>query len=146
MKCEPAPSEIETRRPFPLQCEAEVDLTGATIHYKAFGTSWTTVAMTADGGVFRGTIPCKALGNTGSLKFYVEGVDGDEVAAAFGSKDDPKSADITSETTADPPAFPGEEPPARCSIATERRNAAGGTNNALVPLRPARPVRPLRCV
>ncbi len=114
--CKPAPTEIETRRPVPLQCETDKDITGAKLHYKSFSGQWETVVMEQDQGNWRGTIPCKVTQNTGKLKFYVEGKDGDEVAVTFGSKDKPKTADVVSETSADPPAFPEEEAPARCGL------------------------------
>lgn len=117
--CKPSPSEIETRRPVPLSCESDKDVASAKLVYKSFGSSWTTLAMEADAGAFRATIPCSATQNTGKLVYYVQGLDGSgAVVAALGTKDQPNQADVVSETTADPPAFPGEEPPARCGIDT----------------------------
>ena len=72
--CTPALTEIETRRPVPMQCESDAELSSAVIHYKD---------RSGDGGwshpvrrwnktspeAWRGTIPCSATQNTGSLKF-----------------------------------------------------------------------------
>jgi hypothetical protein len=115
--CTPALGEIETRRPVPLQCDSDKALTAAKLHYKSFGSEWTTLPMTQHEGLWRATIPCAATQNTGKLYYFVEGIDGSKsVVAALGSKEGAKQADVVSETTADPPSFPAEEPPARCGI------------------------------
>jgi len=115
--CAPSPTEIETRRPVPLQCETDADLASATLHYKTFEGGWASVKMAQEAGAWRGTIPCSATQNTGKLRYYVEGADTDgKVVAKLGDKGKPNTADIVSETSADPPAFPEEEPPARCSV------------------------------
>jgi len=115
--CAPAPTEIETRRPFPLQCEAEDKIAKVELHYKAFNTGWHTVQMHLQEGSFRATIPCSATQNTGSLLYYAEGFDASgQSAAEYGSEDAPKTADVVSETTAAPPSYPDEQPPARCSL------------------------------
>ena len=115
--CAPSPSEIETRRPVPLSCESDKDITSARLIYKAFGTDWTTLRMDAKEGTFRATIPCGATQNTGKLVYYAQGLDADgAVVVSSGSKEQPNSADVVSESTADPPAFPSEEPPARCGV------------------------------
>ncbi|HVW29938.1 MAG TPA: hypothetical protein VHC69_31465 [Polyangiaceae bacterium] len=116
--CAPAPTEIETRRPFPLQCEADDKIAKVELHYKTSNGGWQTLQMQLHEGSFRGTIPCSATQNTGALQYYAEGLDADgETAAAYGSDDAPKSVDVASETTADPPSYPDEQPPARCSVA-----------------------------
>jgi hypothetical protein len=123
--CAPSPSEIETRRPVPLSCETEAEIANATIHYKTFDGGWATVKMEPQAGAWRGTIPCAATQNTGKLKYYVDGTDSDgEVVAKLGDKGKPNTADVVSETSADPPAFPEEEPPARCSV--ESTSDSGG--------------------
>lgn len=126
--CTPAPgTEVETRRPIPVSCEADMDLKGAKLHYKAFGGNWTTLKMEPNAGMYRATIPCAATQSTGKLRLYAEGVDADnDVAAKFGTKDNPKTIEIVSETSAEPPAFPDEEPPARCGIETMAAGDSGG--------------------
>jgi hypothetical protein len=115
--CAPAPTEIETRRPFPLQCEADDKVVAVKLHYKAPSVGWASVKMTLQEGSFRGTIPCAATQNTGGLKYYAEGLDDEgEPIVSYGSKDSPKSTDVMSETTADPPAYPDQQPPARCAV------------------------------
>jgi hypothetical protein len=115
--CAPAPTEIETRRPFPLQCEADDKVAAVKLHYKAPSVGWASVKMTLQEGSFRATIPCSATQSTGGLKYYAEGLDGDgEPIVSYGSKDNPKQADVVSETTADPPAYPDQQPPARCAV------------------------------
>lgn len=115
--CAPSPTEIETRRPFPLQCEADDKVVAVKVHYKAPSVGWASVKMTLQEGSFRGTIPCGATQNTGGLKYYAEGLDDEgEPIVSFGSKETPRSADVVSETTADPPAYPDQQPPARCPV------------------------------
>jgi hypothetical protein len=117
--CVPSLSEIETRRPVPVSCESDKDVASARLIYKAFGTDWNTLRMEAKEGAFRATIPCGATQNTGKLVYYVQGLDAaGNVVVALGSKEQPAQADVVSETTADPPAFPAEEPPARCGVET----------------------------
>lgn len=131
--CNPSPTEIETRRPVPLECETDAELKSAKLHYKSFGQEWTSVKMELNAGAWRGTIPCAATQNTGKLKYWVDGLDDDgKVVVRLGSKEEPQAADVVSETSADPPAFPDEEPPARCSVSDEPAGGAkaGGTCGA----------------
>jgi hypothetical protein len=115
--CAPAPTEIETRRAFPLQCDADDKVTAVKVHYKGPNGSWQSVKMTLQGGSFRGTMPCAATQTAGPFQYYVEGADADgNDVAAYGTEDDPKSVDVMAETTADPPAYPDEQPPARCAV------------------------------
>jgi hypothetical protein len=88
-------------------------------------------------GSFRGTIPCAATQSTGTLQYYAEGLnsDGDSISQ-YGSDDAPKAVDVATETTATPPAYPDEQPPARCAVgdvgATEPTSggACGGLDAA----------------
>jgi hypothetical protein len=115
--CSLSATEVETRRPIPLQCDADVDLSSVKVYFKAFNGPWSSAQMQMNGGSWRGTIPCSATGSTGQLKFYMEGLDSDQnSSASFGTRAQPKTIDVASETTADPPSFPGEEPPKRCGI------------------------------
>lgn len=117
LTCVPAVSEVAVRRAIPLQCEADADLDSASLHYKTFSGGWKSVPMSAQEGAFRGTIPCAATQSTGTLRYYVEGrAEGGKIVASEGSKSAPKEIEVSSETSAEPPAFPGEEPPARCGI------------------------------
>lgn len=128
MTCTPEGGlEVETRRPIPVSCEADMDLKSVKIHFKSFGGQWTTLQMKMVGGVHQATIPCGQTQSTGKLRFYVEGLDEDnEVAASFGTKENPKVLEIASETTADPPAFPGEEPPQKCGLEEGPGGGGGG--------------------
>jgi hypothetical protein len=129
--CAPAPTEIQTRRPFPLQCEADDKIQKVELHFKTPNGGWQTASMQLHEGSFRGMIPCAATQNPGSLQYYVEGLDSDGNAAAeYGSEDAPKSVDVMSETTADPPAYPEEQPPARCSASDIGPPSSAGTAGA----------------
>lgn len=127
MTCVPDVTEVESRRPVPLQCESDKDITSAKLHYKSFDGSWSAVTMTAKDGTFRGTIPCAATQSTGTLRYYVEGLDdGRHVVTQLGTQKNPKTAEVVSETQAAPPAFPGEQPPARCSVESAGEAGGGG--------------------
>jgi len=133
--CSLSATEVETRRPIPIQCETDAEVASARLFYKTFNGKWTAVTMDANAGAWRGTVPCAATGSTGALKYYVEGLSSTrDTAASFGTRDAPKSIDIASETTADPPAYPAEEPPARCSVdaatASTEPAATGGACGA----------------
>jgi hypothetical protein len=131
--CAPTPTEIETRRPFPLQCEADDKVASVKIHYKTSNGGWQSLKMALQDGSFRATMPCSATASPGSFKYYVEGADADgNDVVAFGSEDAPKSVDVVAETTADPPAYPDQQPPARCAVGEGGATApaAGGACGA----------------
>lgn len=115
--CAPSPTEVETRRPVPMQCETDKQVASAKLYYKSFGQGWSSVKMELHEGTWRGAIPCAATQGTGKLKFYVAGLDDENaVVASLGDKEKPRAVDVVSETSAEPPAFPEEEPPARCGL------------------------------
>ncbi|HEX4335483.1 MAG TPA: hypothetical protein VH062_06185 [Polyangiaceae bacterium] len=129
--CAPAPTEIETRRPFPLQCEADDKVAAVQLHYKSPTGGWQSVKMELHEGSFRGTIPCSATQSTGSMKYYVEGLNADgDAVAQYGSDDATKSIDVSSETTAAPPAYPDDQPPARCAVGEVATEGAAPTGEA----------------
>jgi hypothetical protein len=115
--CAPAPTELQTRRPFPLQCEADDKVAAVQLHFKSASGGWQSVKMELHEGSFRGMIPCSATQGAGSLSYYAEGLNSDgDAVAQYGSDDAPKSVDVVAETTADPATYPDEQPPARCAI------------------------------
>jgi hypothetical protein len=126
MRCSLAMTEVQSRRPIPIECESDQDLAKAKLFFKTFKIKWTAVTMKPSAGLWRGTIPCTATQNTGGLQWYVEGLDDDgEVVDGLGDEDDAIDIDIVGETSSEPPAFPGDDPPARCSIEDSDPSAGG---------------------
>jgi hypothetical protein len=121
LACTPAVSEIETRRPVPVSCTSDEEATSMELKYKPFGSdSWKTLPMKKSGDSFRATIPCDATTNSGTLRIYVRAKDatGGQVDS-WGSKTAPIEFALGEAVAADPPAFEGEEPPARCTAKEE---------------------------
>lgn len=117
MQCTPDVQEVETRRPIPVSCISDEDITSAELRYKEFGgESWKTVRMRKNGDDFQAEIPCSATTLVGTLRFFVRGKDasGDTVDS-FGTKTKPATIEIVSQTGAPPPAYPGQSAPQRCA-------------------------------
>jgi hypothetical protein len=116
LKCTPDVREVQSRRPIPMQCMSDEEAASMEIHYKPFGgDAWKTVKMKKKDDAFRGEIPCDATGASGTLKVYVRAKDASgESVDSFGSKSKPVEFQISETTAAEPPAYEGEAPPARC--------------------------------
>jgi hypothetical protein len=115
--CASLPTEIETRRPVPMECESDKPMASAKLFYKSFNGGWSFVKMEQHEKMWRGTIPCSVTQSTGKLRYYAQGFDANsKIVASLGDKNKPNTADVVAETTAAPPAFPAEEPPARCGV------------------------------
>jgi hypothetical protein len=127
MTCSLKASEVQSRRPIPIECETDEDLESAKLFYENFNVKRASVKMEQEAGVWRGTIPCSVTQNTGELRYYVEGYDeDDEVVANLGDEDSPEEIQIVAETKQKPPAFPDEDPPARCDISEAGSGGGGG--------------------
>jgi len=115
--CTPEVPEIETRRPVPVECTTDEELTSVELRYRAFGEeSWRTLKMDKVGAGFRATIPCEATTTAGTLRLYVRGRDaGGQDVANWGSKAQPVEFTLVETSEAQPPAFSNAEPPARCA-------------------------------
>jgi hypothetical protein len=121
LACTPAVTEIETRRPVPVSCTTDEDATSMELKYKPFGSdTWKTLPMQKKGDAFRATIPCDATTNSGTLRLYVraKNATGGDVDS-WGSKTAPVEFALGEAVAADPPAFEGEEAPARCTAKEE---------------------------
>jgi hypothetical protein len=117
MECTPDVTEAETRRPIPVSCTTDEDATRAELRYKEFaGEGWQTLKMTKSGDEFRAQIPCTATMNVGALRFYVVAKDsaGDTLDSK-GTKSKPVELQLVAESSEEPPAYPDDEPPARCA-------------------------------
>ena len=116
MDCTPKVTEVETRRPIPVQCTTEEEAVGGEIKFKEFGSDkWQAIPLQKKGDFFVGIIPCTANMDAGTLRFYVRVQDaaGDTIDN-YGTKRKPVSLSIVSKSGQEPPAFEGEGPPDRC--------------------------------
>jgi hypothetical protein len=116
LKCTPAVRELQTRRPIPIECSSDEEVAGMELRYKPFGEdTWKSVKMKKVGEGFQGEVPCDATGSAGTLKLYVRAKDATgESVDSFGSKAKPIEFTASENSSAEPPAYPGAEAPARC--------------------------------
>jgi hypothetical protein len=116
LSCRPSLRELQTRRPLPVECQADAEVVRMTLRYRERGTEqWTTLEMDRHGAAFRAQVPCSATMNAGALDLFVVASDaaGDPLDT-FGTKGRPESFRIDGRSRV-APAFPGEEPPQRCA-------------------------------
>jgi hypothetical protein len=117
LACSPEVRDVETRRAIPIQCQSDEEVTSMEVKYKPFGSdTWKTLPMAKKGAAFRATIPCDGTGIAGTLRVYVRAKDpqGEQVDS-WGSKQAPIEFNLAEGVEAEPPAFEGEAPPARCA-------------------------------
>lgn len=116
LTCQPSVRELQTRRPLPVQCQAEDEAVRMTLRYRERGTEqWTTLEMQRYGAFFRAQIPCAATMNAGALDLFVVATDSEgDPLDTFGTKAQPESFRIDGRSRV-APAFPGERAPARCA-------------------------------
>jgi hypothetical protein len=121
LECTPGAMQVETRRPIPIQCQSDEEVASMEVKYKSFGSdTWKTLPMQKKGEVFRATVPCTATGIAGSLRVYVRAKDkSGEQVDTWGTKQAPNEFSLAEGVTEEPPAFDGEEAPARCQEAGE---------------------------
>ncbi len=120
MKCTPDAMEIETRRVVPVECHSDEDAASVELRYKPFGGDWKTVKMTKKDAVFRGEIPCADTKSAGDLKVYARAKDAaGETIDNWGSKNKPINYSLGETVTGEPPAYPGEKAPDRCTDSAE---------------------------
>lgn len=117
LSCTPIVTEVETRRPIPVECETDEDATSLELRYRPFGAeTWKSVSMRKHGGSFRAQIPCDATQLSGTLRFYVRAKNaGGETVANFGSKSTPVEMQLVEESSMEPPSYEDSDPPERCA-------------------------------
>jgi len=120
MKCTPDASEIETRRPIPVECVSDQDAASVELRYKPFGGEWKTLKMSKKGESFRVEIPCNETKTAGDLKVYARAKDAaGETIDNWGSKNKPINYTLGESVSGEPPAYAGETAPARCADSAE---------------------------
>jgi hypothetical protein len=115
LTCTPAAREVQTRRPIPFECRTDGEAHRVSLRYREHADApWTTLELARSDGAFRATLPCEVTMNSGRLELFIVATDdaGDPLDT-LGSKNSPivlvlnPASDVA-------PAYPGEEPPARC--------------------------------
>lgn len=120
MKCTPDATEIETRRPVPVECVSDQDAATVELRYKPFGGEWKTLRMSKRGESFRVEIPCVDTKTSGDMKVYARAKDASgETIDNWGSKNKPINYTFGESVAGDPPAYAGETPPPRCADSSE---------------------------
>jgi hypothetical protein len=120
LDCTPEGGPVQTRRAIPVSCKAEAPATSADIRYLQPGGEWQTVRMPKKGGYFQGSVPCEATGQAGPLKLYVQAKDeAGDIVDTYGTKSNPVQFSLAETAIEEPPAFPGQDPPARCEATEE---------------------------
>lgn len=117
LTCTPSVTEVETRRPIPVQCKIDEEVTSVELRYKAFGSeTWKTLKMAHRGDSFRAQVPCEATQTAGVLKLYVraKNATGADIGN-WGSKNEPVEISLVEQTAMDPPSYDDAEAPARCA-------------------------------
>jgi hypothetical protein len=121
MNCNLKVTEVETRRPIPIQCRTEQDASQVHLRYRTNGNkTWVSVAMTKKGNAYVAELPCKETENAGALELYVLGEDANgEDVATFGTKASPVKINLVETTQQEPPSYDNAEPPERCGAKQE---------------------------
>ncbi|MCC6523476.1 MAG: hypothetical protein IT373_12530 [Polyangiaceae bacterium] len=118
-----APPEGAINTPLPIFIKVPDDLgaTKVSLSFKSYGGSqWTTVAMKPMSGGYGAMIPCSELSTTGKVRFYITAVDAENnVLGTAGTRKAPQETMIKNALDDDPPSLPGEDPPKKCTAATE---------------------------
>lgn len=116
LDCTPGATEVLTRQPVPVACRGDGEATAMSMRYLEFGADdWTTVNLTKVGAYFQGEIPCTATKSAGPLKYFVVATDTSGAPLdTFGNKKEPIQINVSGDTAAEPPSYPGQPPPERC--------------------------------
>jgi hypothetical protein len=128
MVCSLAASEVQTRRPIPIACNASEEASKVELRYSINDSKkWVRVKMKKRDGRFQATIPCTATARPGALRYYVRAQDSEGAAVDnLADKDDPLEIELVTDTDEEAPALPDEDPPKRCSRAAAAKGAPVG--------------------
>lgn len=117
MVCTPEVLEIQTLRPIPVSCTSDAEPASAEIRYKVFGEDkWQKVSLIKRGDAWEAEIPCSATADAGALRWYVQArSETGDVVDNHGTEKQPVVMTVAEDSVAEPPTFPGQAAPARCS-------------------------------
>ncbi len=118
MICTPDVREVQTLRPIPISCSSEEAPATVEVRYKPFGEeSWKKVALVKRGGdLWQAEIPCDASADAGALRWYVQArSETGDVIDNYGTEEQPVVMTLSEDSAAEPPSFPGQSAPPRCS-------------------------------
>jgi len=115
LACTPSAREVQTRRPVPFDCRADGEVVRMSLRYQEHGEAdWKTIDMVPAGGSFRAQLPCEVTMDSGNINFFVVATDSEgDPLDTLGSKGAPLRLKVDPKSS-ETPAYPGEEPPARC--------------------------------
>jgi len=115
LECTPSTQEIQTRRAIPFDCRGDGEAERISVRYREHREAeWRTLELEPVGDSFRATLPCEVTMNSGRLEYFIVASDasGDPLDT-LGSKNAPLELVLNPQSQI-APAYPGEEPPARC--------------------------------
>ncbi len=115
LTCTPQIREVQTRRPIPIECQADAAVAAISMRYQIEGeSSWKALELQPVGEVFRGQIPCEASMSAGAINFFIVATDdaGNPVET-LASQSAPERVVVDAESES-APAFEGQPAPARC--------------------------------
>jgi hypothetical protein len=113
--CTPSTPEVQTRRPIPFDCRGDDETVRVSLRYREHRDApWRTLDLEPDDESFRATLPCEMTMNSGRIEYFIVATDdaGDPLDT-LGSKNAPVVLVLNPQSRV-APAYPGEEPPARC--------------------------------
>jgi hypothetical protein len=118
MHCTPDVKEVETRRAIPIACTLDYPVAGVEFRYRmqASGSKkWDKIELQKTDNGYAGTIPCTVTGKVGTLEFYLFARnDENKVIARIGRHERPLSIRLVEQSSAPPPALPGQQAAPRC--------------------------------
>jgi hypothetical protein len=116
LTCTPSAREIQTRRPIPFECRADDQTERVSLRYREHPEApWQTLELERDGSSFRATLACDVTMNSGRLELFIVATDGaGDPIDTLGTKSAPIEL-VLNPASPVAPAYPGEEPPARCA-------------------------------
>ncbi len=115
--CSLTVSEVETERPIPISCRTPPASRVVLSYHHESSRRWTQVELQSSGGRWIGEIPCADTTKLGVLGYKVQSVKPDgTLGESLGSDEDPLEINLVDETTVEPPALPGSQPPESCRV------------------------------
>ncbi len=116
MHCTPDVKEVETRRPIPVSCTVDYPVAGVELRYRTPGAKkWEKIDLQNSENGYTGTIPCAVTSQRGKLKLYLFARnEKNKVVARIGRNETPLTVNLVDQSSASPPALPGQPPPQRC--------------------------------
>lgn len=109
-------SEQRAGTPLPVYVEYDGPLGKVVVRYRAPGDDeWKRITLRRMGSGWAGVLPCDAVEEEGVLRYYVQGLDEDDLpVASSGSKEHPFKVSLKEELEGVAPHLPGRHAPRAC--------------------------------